>query len=280
MTISLTSQFAFQLDQPTDALLQFEVAALPEQKVVSSETRLSPGVSFTRVPAQDAIGERIWLHAQGRVEVEYSATVDASRNVADLATLNALPPHKLPGEAVQYLLDSRYCRADAFQNLVASEFAGTEGGARIAAIRDWIAGNFEYAPGTSDTSTDATDSYIARRGICRDYSHVLILLARASAIPARYVACYAPGVNPQDFHAIAEVFLADPAVEGGGKWHMVDATGMADLANTAIIGVGRDAADVSFLTTFGPMWFHSSKVDVSLGQGCVGRMQRAMTPRI
>ncbi|MEM6476455.1 MAG: transglutaminase family protein [Pseudomonadota bacterium] len=264
MTISLTSHFAFQLDQPTDALLQFEAAALPEQRVIASETRLSQGVQFSRVPAQDSIGERIWLHAQGRIEVEYSATVETRREVTPLEGLDALPPHKLPGEAVQYLLDSRYCQSDAYQNLAADEFAGTAGGARIAAIRNWIAETFEYAPGSSDTDTDASDSFVARRGICRDFSHVLILLARASAIPARYVACYAPGVTPQDFHAIAEVYLSDPLSESGGAWHLVDATGMAELVNTAKIGVGRDAADVSFLTTFGPMRFNSSKVEVSL----------------
>jgi len=263
MTITISTHFAFDLDQPTDALLQFEVAALPEQRVLSSETQLGNDPDFTRVPAQDNIGERIWLHAQGRIGVEYTATVGTHRELAPLEQLHALAPHDLPGDAVQYLFDSRYCRADAYQTLVSEEFAGTQGGARIAAIRDWIAQSFEYTPGASDPGTDATDSFIARRGICRDYSHVLIQLARASAIPARYVACYAPGVTPQDFHAITEVFLADPAIEGRGAWQLVDATGMADLANTAKIGIGRDAADVSFLTTFGPMRFQSSRVEVS-----------------
>ncbi len=263
MTIAISTHFAFDLDQPTDALLQFEAAALPEQRVLESETSFENNPEFVRVPAQDSIGERIWLRAQGRVEVEYTATVQSQRALSPLGDLGAMDPHELPGEAVQYLFDSRYCRADAYQTLVEEEFEGTQGGARIAAIRDWIANSFEYTPGTSDTGTDATDSFIARRGICRDYSHVLIVLARASAIPARYVACYAPGVTPQDFHAIAEVFLADPEIEGGGAWQLVDATGMADLADAAKIGIGRDAADVSFLTTFGPMQFQSSSVAVT-----------------
>jgi len=263
MTIAISTHFAFDLEEPTDALLQFEAAALSEQCVLSSETKFSNGLEFTRVPAQDDIGERILLRGQGRIEVEYSATVEAQRRILPLEHLDASAPNALPGEAVQYLFDSRYCRADAYQTLVEEEFAGTQGGERIAAIRDWIADSFEYTPGASDQGTDATDSFISRRGICRDYSHVLIVLARASAIPARYVACYAPGVTPQDFHAIAEVFLADPKIDGGGAWHLVDATGMADLKNTAKIGIGRDAADVSFLTTFGPMWFQSSSVAVT-----------------
>src|SRR5690606_20831739 len=103
---------------------------------------------------------------------------------------------------------------------------------------------------------------VERRGICRDYAHVLIALARASAIPARYVGAYAPGVDPPDFHALAEVFLADPTIEGGGAWYLVDPTGMADPAHTVKIGVGRDAADVSFMTVFGEAEFGDKAVSV------------------
>lgn len=263
MNVQITSHFAFTLDQPTSTLLQFEAAAYGEQAITESALKITPTDHFARVPAHDGVGERIWLNADGKIEVEYRARVRTNRRLDPMRELAAVPLHKLPGEAVQYLLDSRYCQADEFQGLVATEFSGTVGGARIDAIRAWIAEHFEYVPGSSDTTTDAAQSFIKRQGICRDYAHVLVTLARASSIPARYVACYAPGVTPQDFHAVAEVFLADP-LGTGGKWHLVDATGMADLANAAVIGVGRDAADVSFVTSFAPMVFHYSKVSAAL----------------
>ena len=263
MTVLVASRFAAHFAMPTSVLLQFEAASTPGQEILHSATRVTPEGHLARVAAQDGIGERIWVEAQGRIEVQYEAEVQVSRAPHPLEELAALEPCRLPGEAVPYLLDSRYCRADECQGLVASEFAGTTGGARIAAIRDWIHDHFTYRPGASDASTDATQSFIAREGICRDYSHVLVMLARASSIPARYVACYAPGVTPQDFHAIAEVYLAD-ADDETGAWHLVDATGMADLANAVRIGVGRDAADVSFVTSFGPMQFEYSKVEVAL----------------
>ncbi|MEO6040768.1 MAG: transglutaminase family protein, partial [Croceibacterium sp.] len=184
---------------------------------------------------------------------------------ADIGSLNALAPHELPGETVHYLLDSRYCAADRFQSFVQDEFGDLQGGPRILAIRDWVAGNIKYTPGSSTDTTTALDSFVERRGVCRDYAHVLITLARASAIPARYVSCYAPMVDPPDFHAVAEVFLADPAIPGGGAWHLVDATGMADPAATVKIGVGRDAADVSFMTVFGEAEFVDKCVIVTGG---------------
>lgn len=251
MPLDISARFTFRLDCPSDVLLQFEAAHLPEQAVLSADTRLSDAISMARVPAGDMIGERILLRAEGEFAVDYAARVEVQRQLADVATLEALEPHELPAAAVGYLFDSRYCQADRLQSFVATRFGDLQGGARVALMRDWIGNEIRYESGTSTPETTALDTFVERRGVCRDFAHVMIAFARASAIPARYVSCYAPGVEPPDFHAVAEVFLADPATPGGGAWHMVDATGMADPAQTAKIGVGHDAADVSFMTVFG-----------------------------
>ncbi|TIX51211.1 transglutaminase-like domain-containing protein [Alteraurantiacibacter aquimixticola] len=263
MPIDISAHFTFRLDHPTDLLLQFEAADIPEQQVLSADTQLSEAIHMARVPAQDDIGERIWLRAEGEVTVDYSASVAISRNTHDIAALAALPAHELPGSTVKYLFDSRYCQADRMQSFVASRFGAQEGGAKIAAMRDWIAQEIAYEPGSSNATTTAVDTFVERRGICRDFAHVMVSLARAATIPARYVSCYAPRVTPQDFHAVAEVFLADPTVEGGGAWYLVDATGMAEADKTVKIGVGRDAADVSFLTVFGLAQFGDHRVEVN-----------------
>jgi len=263
MPIEISTRFAFSLERLSDVLLQFEAAAIPEQRVLANRCEMSGAEHVARISAQDDIGERIWLHVEGQFQVAYTARVAVNRLLADIATLDRLEPHDLPAEAVQYLFDSRYCPADRFQPFVEAEFGGFDGGRRVIAMRDWIAENFAYVPGSSTTNTTALDSFVERRGICRDYAHVMITLARASAIPARYVSCYAPGVDPQDFHAVAEVFLADPTIRGGGAWHIVDATGMADPAQTVKIGVGRDAADVSFMTVFGDARFEDKEVTVT-----------------
>lgn len=249
MTLSIHTRLDYDFAEPTDVLLQLEAAILPEQVVEAPRIALTPVEHFARVPGHDGIGDRIWLHLRGRLSIDYSAMVTPRRLVPDWRELPAVATHRLPGETVQYLLPSRYCPSDKFELLVESEFAGTSGGARIGAIRDWIAGALTYRSGSSTSATDALDAYAMREGVCRDFAHVLVALARASAIPARFVSVYAPDVTPQDFHAVAEVFLADGA--GGGAWHLVDATGMAEAGDIAKIAVGRDAADVSFLTSYG-----------------------------
>lgn len=258
--LAITATLRFTAPHPVDCLLQVEAAPTGEQQIISGVTTLPASMPVKRVPAQDGVGERFWITAQDEVTITYEAEVAISRPPADLALLAQAAKPSLPGEAVQYLFDSRYCAGESFQSFVEDEFGGLSGGARIAAMREWIARHFTYAPGSSGAHTTARDSFVERRGVCRDYAHVLVAFARASGIPARYASCYAPDVTPQDFHAIAEVFLTGPV---GGRWVPVDATGMADPQATALIGVGRDAADVSFLTSFGPVAFGGHEVMVT-----------------
>ncbi|MFC3616754.1 transglutaminase family protein, partial [Lutimaribacter marinistellae] len=72
--------------------------------------------------------------------------------------------------------------------------------------------------------------------------HLVCALSRASGIPARYASVYGLGVDPQDFHAVAQVWL-------DGDWHLVDATQMCSTAEMVMIGVGRDAFDAPFMET-------------------------------
>lgn len=262
MTISIELDFAFEAERATDILLQFEAADIPEQTVLSCKTKLGETEHCARIAAQDNIGERVWVRTQGRLDVDYRAEVRVGRLICDIAELEGLDPHYLPGETVKYLFDSRYCQADRMQSFVEDEFGSYRGGARMQAISDWIGEHFKYVPGSSNATTTAVDSFIERRGICRDYAHVMVTMARASTIPARFVSCFAPGVNPQDFHAVAEVFLQDKTVPGGGAWYLVDPTGMSSASDIVKIGVGRDAADVSFMTSFGATEFLEKSVSV------------------
>lgn len=255
MLLDLSVHLHYRMDQPTDLLLQVEAAALPRQKLAKAHINVNGTTHFARVEAEDAVGDRIWLNVDGDMLCNYSAQIEVNRPTVDLRDLPATPPHQLPSETVRYLMPSRYCPMDEFQNFVADRFDGLEGGARIAAIRDWIEAKFQYAPGSSNSTTTAIDTFSTRQGVCRDFAHVLISLARASAIPARYASVYSPDVTPQDFHAVAEVFL-------DGDWHFVDPTGMARADNMACIGVGQDAADVAFLTSYGNIDFVAQSVSV------------------
>ncbi|WP_017665239.1 transglutaminase-like domain-containing protein [Porphyrobacter sp. AAP82] len=254
MKLRIDAQLDYWFEQPCDVLVHIEAAELSGQVVEAS--RLTAGGALTRIPAQDGVGSRAWLAVEGRMLVDYAAEVTLTRAAQDFAVLPVTPLRLLPGEAVQYLMPSRYCPSERFAELVEARFAGLCGGALIAAMSDWIAGHLAYVPGASTVDTTALHTFHDRAGVCRDYAHLMIAMARAADIPARYASVYALRANPPDFHAVAEVFL-------GGAWYIVDPTGMASAADAAIIGIGRDAGDVAFLTAFGPLMFNSQSVRVA-----------------
>lgn len=258
MKLAIDVTLDYLLPAPTDILLQIEAAIIPEQTVEYAHISLPPSEHSARVPGHNTIGDRIWLRTEGTLNVRYEATVAIDRITANIADLPAVPPHQLPAETIEYLLPSRYCPSDEFQALVSDEFGDLEGGARVAAMCDWIGSHLSYVPGSSSSATTALETYVSRMGVCRDYAHLMIAMTRASAIPARFASVYGLGVEPQDFHAVAEVFLDN-------TWYLIDPTGMSSADRMAKIGVGRDAADVSFLTFFGIGTFQSQTVSVTPG---------------
>lgn len=256
MKLKIDVRLDYAVEELTTILLQIEAAALADQRILDAKLDIRTPESFSRIPGEDLVGERAWVRVRDRLRCHYQATVEIDRPEIDLATLRQVPTHEVPGDVVCYLMDSRYVPAQMFQGFVDKEFEGLSGGARAIAIRDWVKGALSYVPGSSDEKTTAVETFVGRQGICRDYAHLVVALARASQIPARMASVYAPGVEPPDFHAVAEVYL-------DGHWHLLDATGMAGPASIARIGVGRDAADIPFLLGYGNVEMKEQKVAVS-----------------
>ena len=256
MILTIETHLDYALAGPTSAILQIEAAALPDQRVLESSLEISAHDHFARVAAGEGVGEAAMMSLANRLQATYRAKVQVDRPNPDIAALPATPVHLLPAMAVPHLMGSRFCPSDQFQNYVWAEFGHTAGGARVAALRDWIGKHIAYVPGVSHAGTTALETFVQRQGVCRDFSHVLITLCRASGIPARMASVYAPDASPPDFHAVAEVYL-------DGGWHLIDATGMAKADTMARICVGRDAADVAFLTVYGQATLAVQTVRVS-----------------
>jgi transglutaminase-like putative cysteine protease len=167
----------------------------------------------------------------GRMVVDYSADVSGRAE--------PLPVDEI--DLVTYLRPSRYCESDSLFPTARSEFAGLGGHALLTAVTLWVWEKLSYVPGSSLVTDGASHTLMARRGVCRDYAHLVIALLRALDVPARMAAVYAPGLSPMDFHAVAEAYV-------DGKWWVVDATRLAPRQSLLRISTGRDAADIAFLT--------------------------------
>jgi len=255
MRLSIDAHIDYALLAPADLLMAIEVAQMHDQLLVTDRLTVAGVGPLMPIAAEEGLGRRTWARGENRVTADYSAIVDVDRLPVALPGLRADDVKQLPPLVVPYLFSSRYCEADRFQNVVVREFGDASGGDQVQLMADWIRGHLDYGPGSSDVTTTAADTYVARRGVCRDFAHLLIAMARAANIPARMVGAYAWRLVPQDFHAVVEVWL-----EGG--WHLVDPTGLAPIEGIVRIGVGRDATDISFLTVFGQAQFLGQQVEV------------------
>ncbi|WP_327795315.1 transglutaminase-like domain-containing protein [Harenicola maris] len=237
-------------------LLQIEAQSNAEQIVLEQDIQFDSGSVLVEIPPEGAEGTRRWITASPLFECRYTALVNVTRTDTQIEDLPDPPRPEMPGSVIPFLMPSRYCQSDLFLSFVDSNFGQLEGGAKILAMRDWVFNNFTYDNAASHAGTTATDSFASLAGVCRDYAHMLITLGRAGGIPARFVSAYAPAVKPQDFHAVVEVYL-------GGKWHLLDPTGMSKPSETVRISAGRDAADVSFLTSYGGIDLYEQSVTVT-----------------
>lgn len=257
MRVKIDASMTYHFAQPADVILALEAMPSDDQIVVSDSLIVTPPSGLKAAEGDEHLGRRQWISASGDVTVTYEALVDVVRPRAAIAGLKAVPRRKLPSDVIPYLLPSRYCESDRLAPFAESEFDGAKGGDKVLMMADWIYAHFEYDPGASNEATTATDSFVLRRGVCRDYAHTLISFARAVGIPARMVSAYAPAIEPPDFHAVAEVWLEN-------AWHLIDPTRLAAEDQLVRIAIGRDATDVSFMTIFGAAALRDQRVTVSL----------------
>lgn len=235
----LTAELDLQMTGPVDVILQIAAArAVPfaEERLTVMLGDRELAVAEIVDPAGSAGGSRIHRLAgeAGTVSVRYRAVVEG--------TAESAPTNEL--ETIAYLRPSRYAQSDEVFAQARRQFRGLHGRELITAVSDFVATSTTYAPGLSLGTDSAVTTLASGQGVCRDYAHLVIALLRAMDVPARYAACYAPGLRPMDFHAVAEAYLE-------GSWYVIDATRLSNRRGLVRIATGRDAADCAFLSYYG-----------------------------
>lgn len=228
--------------------LIFNISAIDNdyQRILQENLQLTPQLDYEEYRDPYAKNRYFRLNVPtGELEVSYQATVKLSHFYAEPKEVSEVPVADLPLDTLYYLYPSRYCQSDQLIRLTQYEFGDLKPGySRVTAICNWIYDNVTYLSFSSNQSTSAYDTATERVGVCRDFAHLGITFCRALNIPARFVAGYAYGLQPPDFHACFEAYL-------GNRWYLFDPTRLAPQTGIVRIGTGRDAADVSFATIFG-----------------------------
>lgn len=255
------TKFAYGTQGVREALLSFAVSnahdIIEEEILIHAggkqiEARELAGNHGTRLHLVEGVGD-------GWLEVTYSALVDITRPTGD-----QVGP-EIDFDRWVFTRPSRYAESDRLAPMAAQLFPDQSGFERVKAVALWVNTHMSYISGASRGTDGAVDSILQASGVCRDFAHVVVALLRALGTPARLVSVYAPGLQPMDFHAVAEVWVE-------GAWHIVDATSMAPREAMVRIATGRDAADTAFLTTRGGrMTFNRQEVTAVLTEGQLPR---------
>jgi transglutaminase-like putative cysteine protease len=117
--------------------------------------------------------------------------------------------------------------------------------------------DFTYESQSTQINTPALEAFVQRRGVCQDFSHIMIAALRTLGLPARYVSGYlltqvAPGkvrmIGSDASHAWVSVYLPD--LPEGARWCDFDPTNNrwgwhAPGEDYVTVAKGRDFGDVS-----------------------------------
>jgi transglutaminase-like putative cysteine protease len=241
-------QLHYTIAAPSTFIFNVCVAKTPQQKILSERLTLTPSLGYTEYLEPVLHNRFMRVNApQGQLHLDYEAQVLVEYEEVEPVCPVEVPPAQLPIEVLHYIYPSRYCESDRLLRLAQKEFGDFPPDyARIQALCDWIYENVEYVPGSTNSQTSAFDTVTERVGVCRDFAHLAIAFCRALNIPARFATGYAYQLHPPDFHAYFEAFLGD-------RWYLFDPTRLVAQDGLIRIGTGRDAADISFATIFGPV---------------------------
>ncbi|KSW14074.1 transglutaminase family protein [Cellulomonas sp. B6] len=235
MLRSVAAHLSLDVHAPLELLLSVAVAEGPFERTESLLVR-SDDAPLDVQEIKTPHGGRVHrvLAPAGRVVVDYQATVVGQSAPAPLEDV----------DLVEYRRPSRYAESDRLLAFARDQFRGLAGADLLDAVVAWVSNHVTYLSGSSLPTDGATDTLLKRRGVCRDFAHLVVALLRACDTPARLAAVYAPGLRPMDFHAVAEAYV-------DGAWHVVDATRLAPRGSMLRIATGRDATDTAFLSYYG-----------------------------
>ncbi len=262
MWLSTSCDFEFEISVATPFILMLRPRSGAQQWISREEYKITPSVPV--VEFTDNYGnlcQRL-VAPPGRFAIHTAAVVMTADVIEREYGAPFVDINLLPDGVLGFLLPSRYCESESFNQMAVEITDGFQLGLnQVEAIESWLREHISYIPGSSDNPISAIKVHEKQSGVCRDLAHLGIALCRAISIPARLVVGYNYGLVPMDMHAWFEAYV-------GGRWYAFDATQEKLTPGYVAIGYGRDAADVAVYNQFGPAVYPiSQQVTVELHEG-------------
>jgi transglutaminase-like putative cysteine protease len=226
------------------SLRSFQIVTNPRAQLYAYTDYLGNAVYHFNVLREH---EELRLEAQAVVEI---ASLPQLPDQADMLEWGRYNGFNLSDEQFDLMEQSTFAIVTpALRDFIAAHDLGKPVGDPLTALKHLSAtinGAFEYSPGITDAHSPIDVALKGKSGVCQDFAHIMIAIARSWGIPARYVSGYlhhrprSQDRSGQDAtHAWIEAYL--PSL----GWIGLDPTNDVVTSDRHIrAAVGRDYADV------------------------------------
>jgi transglutaminase-like putative cysteine protease len=251
MIVEVQHETRFTYTEPVAesvAELRMEPVSDPDQSCRSFHLAVSPASEPSRY--QDGFGNSVHhfnlLPPHGEVRILAASIVETHPRPRDLSAGRAAHPLAPDGadlEVLDFLHFRGPVRATPRLAPVLDALRprpGTPLGDVVERTSGYIREHFQYARDVTLASSPIDDVLERGKGVCQDFTHLMIAVLRSFGVPARYVSGYIHRANKESqSHAWCEAWLPDLG------WVGIDPTNDC-LVNEHFIkvAVGRDFTDV------------------------------------
>ncbi len=228
--------------------VRMEPVSNAEQSCHSFHLAVDPATETVRY--QDGFGNRVHsfnlLSTHSYVRILAAGLVETStkpREIERCADRYPLDPGSLQLEALGFLAKRGAVAHTALLDPILAgnkPVSGQPLGEWLRQVCHFIYTNFEYAPYVTLAQSPIDDVLRKRKGVCQDFTHLMISILRSFEVPARYVSGYVhrPGKDSQS-HAWCEAWLPEMG------WIGIDPTNDCVIDENFIkVAIGRDFSDV------------------------------------
>lgn len=243
-TYRIRQTFRYAYPAPIHDLEHRLIVAPPlvygDQRLIVDDLTIAPPTTVAW--HDDDFGNRIATLDAERIEFAVEFTYDATiERVAGDA----------PHVAAHLLDDARYREpseltfpSTALRNVAASIMSFNDGiYARAVRINDFVAAHMRYVPDSTSVLTTAADAFAQGTGVCQDYAHVMVAVARACGLASRYVSGHLIGEGAT--HAWVEILAPAADSSSAVVWAFDPTHARRTNFDYVFIAAGRDFADVT-----------------------------------
>lgn len=225
----------------TQRCLSFKLWLKPTAQVMSYQEYPGNTVHHFNIPGQHT---QLRIIAEALIEIQPMPLLPQALADSTWAEFDHVIAH---GDYWEALVASQFTAPTPLLHQFAAEYGIKRSGDPLTTLRQLNSTLYEaieYVPQSTTVDSPIDEALQQRRGVCQDYSHIMIALVRDMGIPCRYVSGYLyhekeDRSDVDASHAWVEAFL--PTL----GWVGFDPTNNLIAGERHIrVAVGRDYADV------------------------------------